>query len=589
MMKKRIRTILIWLLLLACLAGCTGKGNDPATPTGEQETTTGTTPEAPGTTVTIFDQELKCRIIYEDSSNHIAKALAAVQSKLAIKFNLTVSKIPSIKASQYKPSEGCVDIFLGNTGIPVGRQLAMNEYACYSDGKNIIVSSPIDAGVEKAADLLLVKIQKAKFKDKVCEVDMTEQKGTLDSFYVDYPEFEGWRDLTLMDCGSGELLSCIKKVPPQTFDGYRQTLLGAGFSLYEENEIGNTKSATYCKDGNMVHTYFIADKKSTGTVRIVTQKNAVLPDKDVPSYTKLTTSSLTQTTNAYPSSSEEGALCLIFRLDDGSFIVVDGGYEGNGARIYNTLQSLNVREDGIVIAAWIITHDHSDHVYAFQRFARDYGKDVTLERLMFNVCPALYQYHMKHVPYAGGYGKFSDYLGSQDFYLDVKRFKNTPVCITPHTGQYLNVRNARIDFLYSSEEDLFPKDLQNDNDSSVVFRVTVEGVTTLVLGDAAEATGTLLDTMYGDALKSDIMQLAHHGYAGIFGGAVIYPRIDPQVLIWPAGANCYARDSAGNSTDISVLSQLKKKAHYAVIIADKNRTIALPYDPDNIIVTESDL
>ena len=52
----------------------------------------------------------------------------------------------------------------------------------------------------------------------------------------------------------------------------------------------------------------------------------------------------------------------LFTLADGSFILVDGGHQTYDAeQVYRAMKYLNERPDGkIVIAAWILTHDHRD-------------------------------------------------------------------------------------------------------------------------------------------------------------------------------------------------------------------------------------
>ena len=77
------------------------------------------------------------------------------------------------------------------------------------------------------------------------------------------------------------------------------------------------------------------------------------------------------------------------------------------------------------------------------------------------------------------------------------------------------------------------------NDASTVTRLTINGKTVLMTGDAAAGTwGTLVERC-GAALKSDILQVPHHGAAP--GGTVeAYDLIDPDVLLWTAGDNLYA-------------------------------------------------
>ena len=60
-------------------------------------------------------------------------------------------------------------------------------------------------------------------------------------------------------------------------------------------------------------------------------------------------------------------MTYIITLEDGSFIVIDGGSNGgsNVELLHKKLQELNKREGTPVIAAWYLTHIHQDHCPAF--------------------------------------------------------------------------------------------------------------------------------------------------------------------------------------------------------------------------------
>ena len=81
----------------------------------------------------------------------------------------------------------------------------------------------------------------------------------------------------------------------------------------------------------------------------------------------------------------------VITLEDGSYLIVDGGMNqaGGGGQdevmLYNYLQSHNQRTDGkIVIAAWVFTHEHDDHVSLFLDFSSLYAKTVVLETILWN-------------------------------------------------------------------------------------------------------------------------------------------------------------------------------------------------------------
>ena len=77
-------------------------------------------------------------------------------------------------------------------------------------------------------------------------------------------------------------------------------------------------------------------------------------------------------------------LSYIITLEDGRFVVFDGGgISSNNIEhdvLWNALKTLYVKIYGrtptesepIHIAAWILTHNHWDHCYAFQCITEDF-------------------------------------------------------------------------------------------------------------------------------------------------------------------------------------------------------------------------
>ncbi len=56
------------------------------------------------------------------------------------------------------------------------------------------------------------------------------------------------------------------------------------------------------------------------------------------------------------------------------------------------------------------------------------------------------------------------------------------------------------------------------------------GKTFTVLGDGTEQTSKQVASTYKEYLKSDILQLAHHGLIG--GDKTLYSYIDPSICFW---------------------------------------------------------
>ena len=68
------------------------------------------------------------------------------------------------------------------------------------------------------------------------------------------------------------------------------------------------------------------------------------------------------------------------------------------------------------------------------------------------------------------------------------------------------------------------------NNSSAVFRIEVGGKSILITGDCGIEAGNKIIAEYGDKIKSDICQMAHHGQSG--ADFEFYKTVSPSVCLW---------------------------------------------------------
>ena len=107
--------------------------------------------------------------------------------------------------------------------------------------------------------------------------------------------------------------------------------------------------------------------------------------------------------------------------------------------------------------------------------------------------------------------------------------------IKARTGQRFHYDGLDLDILFTYEDYMMPRPLRTFNDTSLVFRVTACGETYMFLGDASETMSGILVNKYGALLKSDIVQVAHHGYGG--GTKEVYDAIQAPIVFWPVPAD----------------------------------------------------
>lgn len=208
-------------------------------------------------------------------------------------------------------------------------------------------------------------------------------------------------------------------------------------------------------------------------------------------------------------------------------IVIDGG---TGGELHNVIAHVGDRP----IAAWILTHPHGDHLgallYGMQR------EKPILKQVNRFIC----NFHTPAFLRACGGDEaanveyFDQYVESHQIPVD------RPVC-----GDRWEIDGLQFECLFSKSE----KYTENYvNDSSMVFRVTGENRNVLFLGDLGPAAGEELLATQGNNLRSDIVQMAHHGHMCVRKN--VYEAINPGVCIWCCASWLYNERDVEFSKDM---------------------------------------
>lgn len=400
---------------------------------------------------------------------------------------------------------------------------------------------------------------------------------SVDTWLTDIPSYDGGEVAGTQDAGYGQLLLYITDTTEAEYRAYNAKLESAGYTLYTSNDIVGNLSAAYTGEKGLVYTYFAPSEK---TVRIVTCPDGeyCLPEyltkDDVPAYTKITGTSITQMALNY----EKGnfGMCYIITLEDGSFVVFDGGgYSaayGDDGKLLNLLQELNTRPDGkIVIAGWFLTHEHWDHFTNFYNMASGAMGKLTIENVYLNT-PSRNFVANAHNP--------NYYVESQ--LPGMLKMTGNGRVNKLLTGMKFYIRNAEFEVLYT-QNDLYPDHCTFFNETSMVTRMTVDGQTVLWLGDSRYAASEVLVERYGSYIHSDICQVAHHGYQGCT--QKLYETVAPQTLLWPHSNEQVKKFTSGTQTDYRAVDRflLNGLGAKSIIIAEPTKTIRLPYTPGDAI------
>ena len=363
----------------------------------------------------------------------------------------------------------------------------------------------------------------------------------------------------LYECGSGARQYYVENATANTHAEYAAFLEAVGFSKSYGNTIENNSFATYTRDDQIVTLVYTANTQVMRVIMELTENTSTsLSDNYDGSGSESTT--VTQIGQWYVDTSTEeheyweenyvfgidmgkhvtkdfatnynSGMGYIIRLEDGSFIIVDGGYntETHAKNLYDVLVKQNGGEEGIVIAAWIFTHAHDDHVGAFKAFTQSYADKVTVERFIYNF-PT----------------EEEATLGGQNS-PNLEAVKNAmskydgAIIVVAHAGQVFSIRNAKVNILFTWDM-MQPCTLDYYNGCTMIFNVVAEGKTIMFLGDAggdsAHSTNELAEVVEiysATTLRSDILQASHHGLDTAKETEALYELIAPDYVFVPCAS-----------------------------------------------------
>ena len=327
-----------------------------------------------------------------------------------------------------------------------------------------------------------------------------------------------------VDCGNQTEMIFSANTSLDDFFAYCADVEANGYKKVLERAIKENVFAAFKNDEEYIYAYYT---KYTGAVRVVYGSIAELGDENCGKGEDICKPLLCAVGQPEFMNCGQG---YIYRLPDGRFLVHDGGcrYDVRPDFMYEILKELAIDKSDIVVAAWFISHPHGDHQDAFEEFIEKHGSDsaVKVERVILNYAEAsMYTYMRKD-------NQFEDCKGLvYSIYEKCAKYIPDTQVIKAHTGQIFNFGDCTVEVLYTVE-DVLPVDcFDYVNGTSLVIRVTVFGQSAMLLADTTHTSGRILENMFGDFLKSDMVQFAHHGMWASYPS--LYEYVGAKIILWP--------------------------------------------------------
>ena len=196
-------------------------------------------------------------------------------------------------------------------------------------------------------------------------------------------------------------------------------------------------------------------------------------------------------------SGNQGMFYTLRNNNDGTLVVIDGGYDANTAQVRSVIKLFGGKVD-----YWFLTHFDDDHASVFNNVYAD-PQGITIGSVYCT--PLDYDYYLQcaadrywDVPWV--YKTFLDQTAGDSRIHYLSRGDKFAI-----DGLTIEVFNAYDQIVVNTGT----KDVANY--ASLVFKISGEKDSFLVCGDVHSSMWTKLVSMYGSKLSAEYVQFGHHG------------------------------------------------------------------------------
>ena len=624
-MKFNIRLLSLLLalsMLLACLISCApempDEGTLPETEPGSVLETETESAETDYVTPEIFDivinGETTVKIIRPENlsaGNSYVDAAIAIRDVIENATGARPKLGDDFKKANESYDDSTLEILVGTTKhdqvASVAKELSYGEYAIKAVGNKIVIIGYSDSAVEAAVRDFTVIVETYTNKQSASAslsipaeaLNIVEECGNAKGLNAVPVFFDATFSATSTSDKACEQI-ILGDATEEEYLAYLTTLEGAGYQKYTDNNISGNLFATYYSADYTVNVgYYKPYKECRIIVEPFEEKTLIGLESDNNRPT-VTTSQVTMfgcEFKASDGSYKGNGLSLLYRLSDGSFVIVDGGHDTNSsywasnliAAIKSQAKDYATGKE-IRIAAWFISHAHGDHMGMLHKEAAQFAKQFTVERVIANLMSNEEINKSLASAHGGNFG------GSEANTTNKVRNAAKTLgaeLIQCHTGQRFYFGDTVFEILYTVEN--FAPAITNAlNTSSILVRSTTtdasgKSTSIMVMGDVTGPAMAICNKLYGNDLDCEIVQVAHHGYQ-TWGNdnAMIssYKLMSPEIVLWPMGLHAY--ENYKNKAYNKVLWDGTNTSLQQVYVAGWNNTqhtVPLPYNGDTSSIT----
>ncbi|MGL5258725.1 MAG: ComEC/Rec2 family competence protein [Lachnospiraceae bacterium] len=239
-----------------------------------------------------------------------------------------------------------------------------------------------------------------------------------------------------------------------------------------------------------------------------------------------------------------GGASYAIKTNENKLYLIDGGfYEEDGERIISY-----VKESGLEIAGWILTHPHIDHVGAFLYVIEH--SDLKIDTVYYSPFTEAFFNPSDQEVY--------DFLNNAILFREfeaVKTKKNEITFIPMLVGDTLNLGPLTLDCLSSFNDTLI-----DVNGNSLVFLLSYQEFKMLFTGDMTEATLDAMlqnETVTSKLKNISFLQIPHHGYMAGIHSTRLYDTIQPKYTFLDCTEYEYNNNSVQIQDHVKLIEELQ--------------------------------
>ena len=245
---------------------------------------------------------------------------------------------------------------------------------------------------------------------------------------------------------------------------------------------------------------------------------------------------------------EEVQMGYLLRTDEGNIIVIDGGGTASAPILQSYLKQLGGR-----VHTWIITHPHTDHMNALLEILND--KAIGIDRILHVALEDAWVLENEKVNY-----------DTYKRYVNVLEISNVPKIDVVQGDRFMLGDGINLEVLGTGNPDIAVNAINN---SSMAFKISSKSKSVLFLGDLGELGGNaLLNSKAIDILKSDYVQMAHHGQRGV--SKEFYAAVNAKYALWPTPKWLWNNQLAGKAEGTGTWKTMEVRAWMNELNIQKN-------------------